>query len=264
MSNSQSGKGKEKKKKAEKQTENMYNEEEDEQVLPANAVVASNADQLSWVSELQASFHAGMDKIHAKIDKGQSTIDAKLDKIGKKMEMKQGLDSLREETKTKFESVDVDMQAQKKEIDTLEERTVEVEEWTTEVQDILTASLDQQTKLQEKLSDLEGRSRRSNIRIWGLKEGVEGDSVDEYVDKLINKELGMSEDIKLDIQRANRALAPKPQPNKPPTATIVNFLRFEVKENVLKTAWRSQLEVECHRVTFDHDYAAEVAAKRRR
>ena len=74
----------------------------------------------------------------------------------------------------------------------------------------------------------------------------------------------MSEDIKLDIQRAHRALAPKPQPNKPPRAIIVNFLRFEVKENVLKTAWRTPLEVEGHRVTFDHNYAAEVAAKRRR
>ena len=70
-------------------------------------------------------------------------MDAKLDKIGKQMEeMKQGLDSLREETNKKFEAVDVDMRAQKKEIDILEERTVEVEEWTTEVQDILTASLE--------------------------------------------------------------------------------------------------------------------------
>jgi hypothetical protein len=32
---------------------------------------------------------------------------------------------------------------------------------------------------------LEGRSRRSNIQIWGLKEGVEGDSAADYVDKLI-------------------------------------------------------------------------------
>jgi hypothetical protein len=42
---------------------------------------------------------------------------------------------------------------------------------------------------------LEGRSRRSNIRFWGLKEGLEGDSVAEHLDKLIHKELGMSKDI---------------------------------------------------------------------
>ena len=64
------------------------------------------------------------------------------------------------------------MRAQKKEIEILEKRTVEVEEWTSEVQDILTTPLEQQSRLQEKLTDLEGMSRRSNIKIWGLKEGL--------------------------------------------------------------------------------------------
>ncbi|KAF3854204.1 hypothetical protein F7725_022259 [Dissostichus mawsoni] len=74
----------------------------------------------------------------------------------------------------------------------------------------------------------------------------------------------MSEDIKLEIQRAHRALALNPQPDKFPRAIIVNFLRFEVKENVIKTAWRTVMEVEGRRVTFDHDYSSEVAAKRRK
>ena len=84
------------------------------------------------------------------------------------------------------------MRAQNKVIEIVEEGTVEVEDWTSEVQDILTTSLEQQSRLQEKLTDLEGRSRRSNIQIWGLKEGVEGDSVADYVDNLIHKELGMN------------------------------------------------------------------------
>ncbi|KAJ4934667.1 hypothetical protein JOQ06_007452 [Pogonophryne albipinna] len=74
----------------------------------------------------------------------------------------------------------------------------------------------------------------------------------------------MSEDIKLEIQTAHRAPAPKPQPDKPPRAIIVNFLRFEVKENVIKTAWRTAMEVKGRRVTFDHDYSSEVAVKRRK
>ncbi|KAK1875719.1 LINE-1 type transposase domain containing protein 1 [Dissostichus eleginoides] len=178
--------------------------------------------------------------------------------------MKQGLDSFREETNRNFETAEAEMRAQKKDIEILEERTAGVEEWSTDVQDIITASLEQQTKLQDKLSDIEGRSRRNNVRIWGLKEGIEGDSVSEYVNRLIHKELGMSEDIKLEIQRAHRALALNPQPDKFPRAIIVNFLRFEVKENVIKTAWRTVMEVEGRRVTFDHDYSSEVAAKRRK
>lgn len=290
---SQSTRRNEKKTKPDKEitsTEKMQNEAESEQVHQANATVASNAEQPSWVAELQANMQAstrvGLDAIQAKMEAGQHNMDAKLDKIDKQMEenlkgvreemgqlrehvdklgeeLKQGLDGFREEANRKFEMVDVELRAQKKDIGILEERTVEAEEWSTEAQGILTAALEQQIRLQEKLTDLEGRSRRNNIRIWGLKEGLEGDSVSEYVDKLIHKELGMSDDVKLEIQRAHRALAPKSQPNKPPRAIIVNFLRFEVKENVLKTAWRTKVEVEGQRVNFDQDYSTEVAVKRR-
>ncbi|KAG7278574.1 hypothetical protein CRUP_013316 [Coryphaenoides rupestris] len=60
-------------------------------------------------------------------------------------------------TNRRFEAVDVEMRAQRKDVGLLEERTVEIEEWKPEIQEILTASLDQQIKLQEKLTDLEGR-----------------------------------------------------------------------------------------------------------
>ncbi|KAG7512220.1 hypothetical protein JOB18_023123 [Solea senegalensis] len=88
--------------------------------------------------------------------------------------MKQGLDSVREDMTRKFEIVDVGMRAQKKDIEMLEECTFDVEEWSTEIKEILQASLEQQNKLREKVSELEGGSRRNNIRLWGLKEGVEG------------------------------------------------------------------------------------------
>ena len=94
MSTSQSGKVKEKNKKAEKQSGDMHNEVEGDQVLRASTEVASNADQPSWVSELQASLQAGLDKIQAKMDISQHRMDAKLDKIGKQMEeMKQGMEA---------------------------------------------------------------------------------------------------------------------------------------------------------------------------
>uniref|UniRef100_A0A3Q3DZE8 L1 transposable element RRM domain-containing protein n=1 Tax=Hippocampus comes TaxID=109280 RepID=A0A3Q3DZE8_HIPCM len=253
--------GKEKKKKSEKQTENTHDEDEGG---PALALARDIDKQPGWALALQANLKSGLGEIRAKMDTGQQHLDVKLDRIVKQMEeLKQGLENLREETNRKLESVNADIRGQRKDIEMLEERAGEVEEWSTEVQEILTVSLEHQRKLQQKVADLEGRSRRNNIRIWGLKEGVERDSTTDYVDKLIHKELGISEDIQLEIQRAHRALAPKAQLNKPPRAMIVNFLRFNIKENVLKTAWRTPLQVEGNRVTFDHDYAIEVAAKRR-
>ncbi|KAJ4939319.1 hypothetical protein JOQ06_028769 [Pogonophryne albipinna] len=175
----------------------MQVQTEHSQPLTANAK-ASNDEQPSWVSALQTSLDAMRDKL----EKAQHNMDAKLDQIGRRMEenlrgvreemgqlreyidkhgedMKQRLDSFREETNRNFETAEAEMRAQKKDMEILEERTAGVEEWSTDVQDIITASLEQQTKLQDKLSDIEGRSRRNNIRIWWLKEGIEGDSVSE-------------------------------------------------------------------------------------
>ncbi|KAI2654005.1 LINE-1 retrotransposable element ORF1 protein [Labeo rohita] len=92
-------------------------------------------------------------------------------------------------------------------------------------------------EMQEKLTNIELRSRRNNVRIYGILEGKEdGSSVAQFVDGLLKNELGL--DIDLQIQRAHRALLPKPNPNSPPQSIIVNFLQFTVKETVLKLAWQ--------------------------
>ncbi|KAK1903979.1 Cytotoxicity-associated immunodominant antigen [Dissostichus eleginoides] len=183
-----SKKGTEKKTKAEKQSGEMQAQTEHSLPLTASAIQANNDEQPNWVSALQTS----LDAMQAKLENAQHNMDAKLDRIGSQMEehlrgvreemgqlreymdkhgedMKQGLDSFREETNRNFETAEAEMRAQKKDIEILEEHTAGVEEWSTDVQDIITASLEQQTKLQDKLSDIEGRSRRNNVRIWGLK-----------------------------------------------------------------------------------------------
>lgn len=60
------------------------------------------------------------------------------------------------------------------------------------------------------------------------------------MEKSIHTELGLVEDVKMEIQRAHRALALKPRPNKSPSVMINNFLRFEMKENILRTAWKKR------------------------
>lgn len=79
---------------------------------------------------------------------------------------------------------------------------------------------------------------------------------------MFHEELKIGEDVSLQIQHAHRALAPKPAQNKNPRAIIVNFLQYQQKEDILKKAWQTKIEIEGKRVTFDHDYSAEVATKR--
>lgn len=49
-----------------------------------------------------------------------------------------------------------------------------MEEWTAAANEVLTQSLKKQEQIQAKLTDLEARSRRNNIRIYGIPEDVEG------------------------------------------------------------------------------------------
>lgn len=75
--------------------------------------------------------------------------------------------------------------------------------------------------LKTKLNDLEGRSRRLNIRIVGIKEGQEDGRPSEFVSRLILELLGQdnfSKPVKID--RAHRSLRPKPSPNERPRVII--------------------------------------------
>ena len=118
-------------------------------------------------------------------------------------------------------------------------------------------------RLREKVTDLEGRSRRNNIRIFGVMEGTEGTSVAKYMEHLLKTELELPEGTNLQIQRAHRALAPKPGPGAAPRSIVANFLQFEMKETVLKKAWQKKMQVGGKPVFFDHDYRAEIVQKRK-
>lgn len=128
--------------------------------------------------------------------------------------------------------------------------------------------MDQQKALQHKLTDLESRSRWNNIRIFGVMEGEEGeDPVLGFIDTLLTSKLPIPEELDLKIQRAHRSLTQKPPPDKPPRPIIINFQEFTTKELVLKEAWeknkKEKIQLSNKTLYFDHDYAVEVAKKRK-
>lgn len=48
------------------------------------------------------------------------------------------------------------------------------------MKEALIKSMERQKAMQEKLTDLEGRSRQNNIRIYGVPEGKEGNSMSDF------------------------------------------------------------------------------------
>ena len=118
--------------------------------------------------------------------------------------------------------------------------------------------------MMDKLDDLESRSRRNNLRIYGIPEDAElrSDSVVAFIDTWLKDELSIETDLQ--IQRAHRALAPKPKTGQPPRSIVFNFQQFNVKEMVLKEAWgKKTVKLGESRIYFDHDYSVRMLQQRK-
>ncbi|XP_072362954.1 uncharacterized protein [Scyliorhinus torazame] len=88
--------------------------------------------------------------------------------------------------------------------------------------------------LRGKMEDLEKRSRRQNVRIVGLPEGVEGPKPTEYFAAMLAKLLGEGEDpSRYELDWAHRSWRPVPKTSEPPRVVTLCFRRYSVKEKVL-------------------------------
>lgn len=153
------------------------------------------------------------------------------------------------------------IQANETRLKEAEARLNETESASIAMKEALIKSMERQKTMQEKLTDMEGRSKWNNIHIYGIPEGKEGNSMPDFVEQLLKSELELTADISLQSQRTHRAFTRKPEWNQPPRSIVVNFLEFNTKEAVLKKAWGKKIKIEGRCLLFDHDYATEVIQK---
>lgn len=226
----------------------------------ANSVATSSTIR-SVVSEVMAK---GLDELKSQMKKELSTFRDII-----KDDMKAQLDELSTVINQKIQTATGQIEEATQRLEEVERNFAVSEKWDLAVKDVLLDLMNNQRILQNKLSDQESRSRRNNIRLYGVPESEtpDGSSITLFVEKLIMTELGNSLEIQrgaeLGIERAHRALGSRPPPGAPPRSIVVRFLRFTTKEKVLKTAWKKQVHVQSSRVFFDHDYAADILQKRK-
>ncbi|KAI2650820.1 LINE-1 retrotransposable element ORF1 protein [Labeo rohita] len=78
-----------------------------------------------------------------------------------------------------------------------------------------------------------------------------------------NQRISHAED-QLHVERAHRALVPKPGKNARPRSIVVKFLRYKMKEEVIRKAWeKKDIFVGQQKIYFDHDYPPAVLQKRK-
>uniref|UniRef100_H2ZTJ7 L1 transposable element RRM domain-containing protein n=1 Tax=Latimeria chalumnae TaxID=7897 RepID=H2ZTJ7_LATCH len=117
----------------------------------------------------------------------------------------------------------------------------------------------------ERIEDLENRSRRNNLRIMGFPEGVEDGNPVKFLQEVLPELLDLEEGQILEIERAHRTLAPRPTPEQRPRAFIVKFLRYPIRELLLRLARnKSQIKWKDHRISLFPDWSRDLQLKRQR
>lgn len=85
-----------------------------------------------------------------------------------------------------------------------------------------------------------------------------------FVEKLLRENLDIPDTKDLQIERAQRALAPQPPAGAQPRSILVRFLSFRTKEEVLKLAWQKKgFTWNNCKISLNHDYAPVILARRR-
>lgn len=118
------------------------------------------------------------------------------------------------------------------------------------------------SKLSEKCLDLEGRSKRQNLRIAGVKEGMEhGQNVWDFTAQLLKDTLALDKKPMLD--RAHRALRTRPDDSAPLRHLILRVHYCHVLEDILrKVAKDRNLSYQRQRIRIFQDFPPEVVKQR--
>ncbi|XP_041949635.1 uncharacterized protein LOC121709949 [Alosa sapidissima] len=118
------------------------------------------------------------------------------------------------------------------------------------------------SSLKAKCEELESRSRRNNIRVIGLKEGAEGPQAASWLAKWLHDILDLSFEPAID--RAHRALRPKPKSNEAPRPVILRLLYQRDRAVLLRKAREmgDSLQHDGRRVHLFPDLTAAQSKKR--
>ena len=211
------------------------------------------------------SLQASISAMHAEIKAIRSDVRTELNNSQDTFsrDMKNELANFREDVNCKLQEIATDLKETVGRVEEAEQRVADMEDWSSVAKEVLCQTLHTQENIHAKLTDLEARSRRNNIRLYGIPEDAEGDNIQNFIETFIKTELSLSDTV-LGIQRCHRALGSKPPQNANPRSIVIYFLEYRIKELVLRTAWKKrEVNLNGHRVYFDQDYPAETLRKRK-
>uniref|UniRef100_H3A038 L1 transposable element RRM domain-containing protein n=1 Tax=Latimeria chalumnae TaxID=7897 RepID=H3A038_LATCH len=121
-------------------------------------------------------------------------------------------------------------------------------------------------ELWDKVQDLENRSRRNNIRVIGIPEGVEsgGLSGPTLLLMVLRETLLLGEMESIKVECTHRTLGPRPSPEQCPRPIIACLLCFQDRERILRLAREAgELYWGGGKIMIFPDMSRELAAQRK-
>ncbi|KAL7371548.1 hypothetical protein ABVT39_000845 [Epinephelus coioides] len=152
-----------------------------------NKSTTPQADKPTTPQVSMASFQSSLDGISKQIQTLQNEMktDLKTFKNEITAQMKDELTELKADIDQKFAKITTEIGEQDEKINAALTRTEEIESWSHEASSAMQEILQEQNILEDKLDNLESRSRRNNLRVYGIQEEAESksDSVAQFMDK---------------------------------------------------------------------------------
>ena len=190
------------------------------------------------------------------------------------LQMSMEVREFKDQAKESFTRLETSVGGLSAQLTKLEKRVVDAEERITTTEETTATHgkaiaflLQREAELFERCEDLENRHRRQNLRLYQVPEESEGRDMVAFIKKLLPTvltNLPLTEaDIRID--RAHRALMPKPKENDPPRSIVIKFADYTVKEQILQHAWRQRtVKMGEKQIYFDNDYSPELQKNRAR
>ncbi|KAJ1165373.1 hypothetical protein NDU88_005801 [Pleurodeles waltl] len=118
--------------------------------------------------------------------------------------------------------------------------------------------------LRSKLTDMEDRSRRDNIRVLGIPENEEGSDMQAFLTSTLPKMISLDFDPPLEFQRAHR-IGPKRSDNSSwPRPIIACLLRHNQTRQILQVARNhGPFRIDQHKIRITADYSKETNERRK-
>ncbi|KAJ1195798.1 hypothetical protein NDU88_005066 [Pleurodeles waltl] len=189
-----------------------------------------------------------------------ATMDRILQEISAVSRKLEGMDSAMVALTKETRSMGLDIAGFQSQISGLDQRVATVEtqvaSWTDKDQEL--------RHLRSRLTDLEDRSRRNNVRLLGFPEGVEGTDLFSYLREMLPKPTEITFDPPLEFQRAHR-LGPKRQNgNGRPRSIIVYLLQHMQACQLLQAAKiQGPFKSGALEIRLSADFSKETAERRK-